>query len=163
MAWASSSSKGVRKPFSQDLFSQYDGPAIQTVRNYLESQGVHTNLGEKFGVDLVVFRSGGYKPSSFVEVEVVSQWKDGSKPFPYPLCNIPERKGKYVSGELGLPCTIYRLSADLRSAILVPDYLIAASPLVEVPNRLVAEGEFFFRCDVSELETVSLITEVEDD
>lgn len=144
--------RGARKPFSEELYREYDAPAVRVVQEYLDRLGVHSRRpDDRYAVDLAVYT--GFRPTHYIEVEVVSKWGRGPD-FPYPLVNVPERKGRLL--ESGTPVTFYRLSADLQWAVLVPDYTLTEGRLQEVPNYLVESGELFWRVPIEELEIVYL-------
>lgn len=144
---------GVHKRFDAELYKQYDTPGIEAVLTYLDSQGVYAKRGaDKYGVDVVVY--AGYRPLAYIEVEVVSAWHDGE--FPWSHCHVLERKGKWMTQEIGLPVTLYRLNAELTQAILIPDYVVHSGQLEEVPNRLIETGEHMYRVPTSELETICI-------
>lgn len=144
---------GTHKRFDKDLYEQYDSPGIEAVLAYLETLGIYAKRGaDKYGVDLVIY--AGFRPLAYIEVEVVSAWHDG--PFPWSHCHVLERKGKWMTTEIGLPVTLYRLNAELTQAILVPDYVVTTDMLQEVPNRLVEEGEMMYRVPTEELETIQI-------
>lgn len=145
---------GVHKRFSPQLYKQYDTPGIEAVLAYLDDQGVFAKVGaDKYGVDVVVY--AGLRPCAYIEVEVVRAWQSGPS-WPWPDCHVLERKGKWMRGQLGLPCTLYRLSADLSTAILVPDHTLADDQLQEIQNDLVPQGELMYVVPLDELEVVDL-------
>lgn len=146
--------RGKHKSFDKELYRQFDTPGIMAVLAYLEDLGLFAKVGEdKYGVDIVVYQ--GLRPVAYVEVEVVRAWSSGPR-WPWGDCHVLERKGKWMRGQLGLPCTLYRLSADLGTAILIPDHALEDSQLQEIRNRLVPEGEMMYVLPVDRCEVVSL-------
>lgn len=147
--------RGKHKAFDEGLYRQYDQPGIAAVLEYLDSTlGVFAKIGhDKYGVDIVVF--SGLRPIAYIEVEVVRAWSTGPT-WPWGDCHVLERKGKWMRGQLGLPCTLYRLSADLSTAILIPDHALEDDQLQEIRNRLVPEGELMYVVPVDRCEVVSL-------
>lgn len=145
---------GVHKQFDEGLYKKYDEPGIQSVLTYLGDMGVYAKKGaDRYGVDIVVY--SGYRPLAYIEVEVVSAW-DGTRAFPYHDCHVLERKAKWMVEGIGLPVTLYRLSADLSRAILIPDYVLSQDQIQEVPNRLVESGEIMYCVPTDILEEIRL-------
>lgn len=144
---------GIHKKFDKDLYKKYNEAGIQAVLSYLEDLDIYARKGDdKYGVDIVTF--SGIRPAAYIEVEVVSGWREGA--FPWPYCHVLERKAKWMLQGIGLPVTLYRVRADLQAAIMIPDYTLDLGQLAEVPNVLVAEGEYMYRVPTEELEQVDL-------
>ena len=139
---------GARKPFDKELFKENNEAAIWKVVEYLtETAGLFaTPNDELYAPDIIVFN--GFRKAYYVEVEVKHGWKPGQESFPFSTVNLPERKGKYL--KLRTPIEYWILRSDMGRAIILPDYLVSSSPLVEVPNRLVESGELFYQVPTSE-------------
>jgi hypothetical protein len=147
---------GKRKKFSTDLFSSYDSPARAAVMEYVSRNGLYIQQNDdKYGPDLVVFK--GFKPHYYIEAEVKRVWKPEQDRFPWSTIQIPERKGKFL--KLGKPIEFWVLREDLARAIIIPDFVISNSPLVEVKNKFIKEGELFFRIELVECDIVDLTEE----
>lgn len=131
---------GKHKKFNKQLYEEYNDKAIASVLAHIESSsGMYARINpNKFGPDIILYR--GYKPYSYIEVEVVSRWTNGD--FPYANVHILGRKAKYL--KLGLPIEFWRLRADTQVCIIVPDYVIEKDMLQEVPNSMMPEGEQMF-------------------
>ena len=127
------------KKFSEDLYREFDAPAVAAVLSHLEEQGVYARVGhDKYGVDIVVF--SGFRPVAFIEVEVAATWtSEGS--WPYEDVHVLRRKAKFLDGNLGLPCSLYRLSKDLTRAVVVQDHVLTGDMVELVSNRYAPEGE----------------------
>lgn len=133
--------KGVRKPFEQDVYDRCDGPAKEAMRYHLTAQGhIVTVPPENYGVDLYS-ELGDFK--MYHEVEVSEGWKSG------PHCffngSIPERKGRLVEMLKGEPLYFWMLRLDLGRALVFSSFKLSDRWLVEVPNRKVPIGEYFYR------------------
>lgn len=143
----------IRKQFSQELHTQNDIPARLAVSQYVEQSGLYVRENEdKYGPDLVVYR--GFRPAYYIEVEVKRVWRAGRDTFPYPTVQLPERKQKFL--KLGMPIEFWLLREDLQYAVIVPDFVLEKSPLVEVPNKYMQSGELFFQVDISQCQVVDI-------
>jgi hypothetical protein len=134
--------KGTRKKFERDLYNKYDGPAKEAMRVHLIAKG-HDEVivpPENYGADLYSV-IGGLK--MYHEVEVSQGWKKGEHP--YPLGSIPERKTRLVHMLEGYPLYFWMLRLDLLRALVFSSVYCKEEYLVEVPNRKIKTGEFFYR------------------
>ena len=130
------------KPFSEYLHKVYDEPARKTVAAWASIKwglDVRDNPN-KYGVDLIAFRSG--VPVGGLEVEVRQEGFDqfGSIHKAY-------RKDKLVLE--GLPTLFFALTHDLQRAYWAKVDLLNNCPLIEVRNRYVSNGEMFYDCPIS--------------
>lgn len=146
---------GLRKRFDPELKQANDGPAVAAVLAYLEEQGVPRAVQnpDLYGPDIVLWR--GLRPTSYIEVEIKRVWREGTE-FPWRTLQLPERKGKFR--RLGLPIEYWILRADRLQALVIPEAALddPSSSLVEVPNRLVAGGEYFYQIPVNLCSTIHL-------
>ena len=142
-----------RKPFDKALFEQNDYKAREIVKDYIGASGLYVRDNpDIYGPDLIVYK--GFKPLSYVEVEIKKVWKAGQDEFPWKTIQLPERKSKFLN--LGLPIEFFILREDMQMAVVIPDYVISSKQLKEVKNKYVAEGEKFFQVDVSDCNIADL-------
>ncbi len=128
------------KKFDEQLFRESDSPARIAVLTHLDSQGLFaTENVDKYGPDLVLY--SGYKPMSYIEVEIKRGWTGSD--FPFPTVNLPVRKEKFLN--LGLPIEFWILNGTLDSAIIIPDYTLDSSLIKEVRNNQIEDGEMFYQ------------------
>jgi len=129
------------KPFSQYLHDVYDGPARKAVSNWAAMKwGVEVRDNpNKFGVDLIVFRSG--VPVGGLEVEVRQEGFDR-----FGSIHLGQRKDKLTLE--GLPTLFFALTHDLSRAYWAKVDLLKDCPLIEVHNKYVAKGEMFYDCPI---------------
>lgn len=136
----------IRKPFDPQLFADNDMRARAAVLHLLHSEGIHAiENDDLYGPDIVVY--SGYTPTSYIEVEIKQAWGTNLV-FPYSTVQLAERKGKYLRKRLSIE--YWLLSPDCSKAIIIPDYALSSSQLVEVPNRLVSSGEKFYQVPVDQ-------------
>ena len=139
-----------RKVFDQCLFDRYDQAAVDAVIQELDQVGILARRNDdKYGPDIVVWQ--GFRPVSYLEVEVRSGWKKGHWPERWNPVHIEERKLKYF--ELEFPCELWILNVSLKNALIVPDYVVNSSKdqeLREIPNALVPSGEKFLTVNTEE-------------
>jgi hypothetical protein len=100
-----------------------------------------------YGVDLIAYRAGN--PVGFVEVEVRS-WNFCH----HPTIHIAHRKAKLFQQDR--PVLFFALTHDLSHAYWLKAELVKECPLIEINNREVPSGEFFFDVPVSWFKYVNL-------
>jgi hypothetical protein len=138
------------------MFEATDNPAREVIRDYIGRSGLFVRDNpDTYGPDLIVYK--GFKPISFAEVEIKLVWKPEQNIFPWDTVQLPERKLKFLN--LGLPIEFFILRADLERAVLIPDYVVAKSPIEEVRNKYVKVGELFCRINISECQVIDITPE----
>jgi hypothetical protein len=99
------------------------------------------------GVDLIVLREGN--PVGFVEVEV-----RGWDYCHHSTIHLASRKEKLFQQDL--PVLFFALTHDLSHAYWMKAEMVKGCPLIEVKNREVANGEFFFDIPISHFKYINL-------
>jgi hypothetical protein len=137
--------KGAYKPFDKDLYEQFDGPGKDAVCQHLLLTGyVVTVPPENYGADLYAVKQ---RVKIFHEIEVFKNWRDGQ--FPFSTGSIPERKIRLARMHINEPLYFWRLRLDLKRALIFPGFRLRDKFLVEVPNKIIDTGEYFYRIPVS--------------
>lgn len=132
--------QGKYKSFDPEMYKEHNDRAIYRVLEYVADSGVHATVNpDQYGPDIVIYK--GFRPASYIEVEVVRKWK--SSPFPWSHIHILERKLKYLN--LGRPIEFYRLNVTLQRAVIVPDFEVTKVQLQEVRNQQIESGELMCR------------------
>ena len=136
------------KAFNEKDFTDFDQLARDKARTYLEKTGytVEDNL-DRFGVDLVCQCEHGKKFA--VEVEVKKGW---SGDFKFATLHIPFRKSKFINGST----LFFVFSSNLYSVAIVTSNTLKNSPIVDVPNYKMPQGEKFFDVPVNKVKLVRL-------
>lgn len=136
-------STSKRKRFSKSLHSENDTPARAAAMRYWKALGynVYENANNHIP-DLTIETENA---RFYSEVEVKRIWK--GEAFQYDTLQIPERKRKYTG--LDLPCTFMVFNNEQTHVFLCESSTLIASPIVEVPNKFVPEGELFFQVPVN--------------
>ena len=132
----------MHKKFEQDVYDQCDGPAKARIEEHLKSIGHQVVVPpEDFGPDLY---SIWFFRKMYHEVEVSLRWKP-TEQHPFLNGSIPERKHRLIAkcGECDL--FFWMLRSDYNRALVFPSTVLTEDCLVEVPNRKIASGEFFYR------------------
>lgn len=138
---------GTRKKFDRKLFEENDRKARGLAKKFLEDAGYEVKDNpDKYGPDLIVTKDGEVR--GFVECEIKRVWK--GKEFPYDTVQFPERKKKYVIDN-DVPVTFLMLNEDCSRMLLVNGDTLINSPLVEVPNRYIYKGEYFYQVDLKDV------------
>jgi len=128
---------GVRKKFDKDLYDTYDSIAKEAAKDALQKKGYTVcDNTDKYAQDLVAEKDG---EMFLVETEVKNVWKGPE--FPYDTVQLPQRKQKFFVE----PTLFYIWNKQLDSAITFLSEDIKDLTPVEVPNRYVYKGEYFFQ------------------
>lgn len=116
--------------------------------NHLAAEGTWAKQNDdKYGPDIVVWQ--GFQPRSYIEVETRSAWRSGAWPASWQEVHIPERKLHLF--QLALPCEHWIISADLSSALIIPDYVMKEfGVLKEFSNSKIQKGENFLHVPAEE-------------
>ena len=149
--------KSKRKRFDPVAYKQSDNKAKKCITKYLTSIG-HTVLDteENFGVDLTsTLENIVYNH----EVEMKHMW-EGDWPTVWKDINIPFRKNRLIvqvfDNDPLANFYFYIIRGDCEVAWKMDATIVKDSPLVEVPNRAVREGEYFFKVPVDKAELIWL-------
>ena len=136
-------STSKRKRFSKSLHSENDTPARAAAMRYWKALGynVYENANNHIP-DLTIETENA---RFYSEVEVKRIWK--GETFQYDTLQIPERKRKYTG--LDLPCTFMVFNNEQTHVFLCESSTLVTSPIVEVPNKFVPEGELFFQVPIN--------------
>jgi hypothetical protein len=142
----------IRKQFSQDLHDQYDNFGRDRIIKYYADNGLELrNNPNQYGVDLIAYDDGD--KIGYVEVEVRQSWKENI--FPYDSLHVPERKKKLLDNDLH---TVLVSVNCYGTRAFICDYrIVLASPLLESPNKYIANGEKFYKVDTRLVNLVRLI------
>lgn len=126
------------KPFSQEVHDACDPVAREAIINFMARQWNLTAMPhpDKYKVDLIV-ENEFMVPVGYIEIEM-RDWDS----VPFSTIHVPSRKRKLVDNDL--PTTYFVVSRGLKKAWWCKTEKILSSPLVEVPNKAVATGEYFY-------------------
>ena len=149
--------KSKRKRFDPVAYKHSDNKAKKCITKYLTSIG-HTVLDteENFGVDLTsTLENIVYNH----EVEMKHMW-EGDWPTVWKDINIPFRKNRLIvqvfDNDPLANFYFYIIRGDCEVAWKMDATIVKDSPVVEVPNRAVREGEYFFKVPVDKAELIWL-------
>ena len=119
----------IYKEFNKESHAANDKPAKDLVINFLKSKGLDAMENpDKYGIDIVVPR---------YEVERREIWIDE---FPFKTVHIPARKEKFLKHSI-----IYAVvNRDFDKIMFCTSEVIRKYNLIEVPNKSVPEGEYFY-------------------
>jgi len=125
------------KRFSKEDFERYDNAARQMTQKHLELTG-HTvePHPDRYAQDLIATKDGA---SIYVECEVKVVWSGST--FPYETVQLPQRKQKFFAQ----PTLFYIWNKQLDCAVTFLSEDIKDLTPVEVPNKYVYKGEYFFQ------------------
>jgi hypothetical protein len=126
------------KKFNQELHDICDPPAREAVATWLENLwyvDAQPNP-DKYAVDLVLSKNGEH--IGYAEVEV-RDW--GMNFCPYDTIHIAQRKEKLFAHPR---TTMYVVTKEYTHAYWIKAHKIKDCPLIEVPNKAVSRGEYFY-------------------
>lgn len=138
----------IRKPFNQAVHDACDPPARDAVIRFHESKGYYAKPFDKYKVDLII-ENEFMVPVGYAEIEM-RDWEE----CPFPTIHIPERKKKLFDNDM--PTTYFVVSKSLKKAWWCKTEEILESPLIEVKNKAVPEGEYFYDVPVDKFRCVDL-------
>lgn len=138
------------KPFSQEVHDACDPVARKAVIQFMAS---NWNLmamphPDKYKVDLVV-ENEFMVPVGYAEIEM-RDWEY----CPFPTIHIPRRKRKLFDNDM--PTMYFVVSNGLKKAWWCNTEVILDCPLIEVPNREVQAGEYFYDVEVTKFKEIVL-------
>lgn len=143
--------KSKHHKFNKEAFDAVDELSRNASKKYISSKGycVKDNP-DVYGVDLIVYLNPTKK--IYVECERRNIWSNGK--FPYDTIHIPYRKKKFV--ELDYPCIYHAWDSNYEYAVSIHSNVIKDSPVVEVPNRAIAAGEYFYDIPMNKTKIIKL-------
>ena len=119
----------IYKEFNKESHAANDKPAKDLVINFLKSKGLDAMENpDKYGIDIVVPR---------YEVERREIWIDE---FPFKTVHIPARKEKFLKHSI----VYVVVNKDFNKMMFCRSEIIRQYNLIEVPNKSVPEGEYFY-------------------
>jgi hypothetical protein len=119
----------IYKQFNKENHATNDKPAKDLVINFLKSKGLDAMENpDKYGIDIVVPR---------YEVERREIWIDK---FPFKTVHIPARKEKFLKHSI----VYVVVNKDFDKIMFCRSEIIRQYDLIEVPNKSVPKGEYFY-------------------
>ena len=119
----------IYKEFNKESHAANDKPAKDLVINFLKSKGLDAMENpDKYGIDIVVPR---------YEVERREIWIDE---FPFKTVHIPARKEKFLKHSI----VYVVVNKDFDKLMFCKSEVIRQYNMIEVPNKSVPEGEYFY-------------------
>ncbi len=137
----------MRKRFSKNLYDANDPAKLQAIE-YFSGLGKNAIVNpDSYGIDLIV------DDKFYCEVEVKHNWQ--GEHFPFGTLQIPERKTKFTTADK--PTMFMIFNSQKTHALLAKGTDVMHSPLVEVSNKYVSNGEYFYQVPVSKLTKVKVV------
>jgi len=133
--------KRVRKPFSKSNHNANDGAGKKVVIDFLRSRGIDAMENpDDYGIDLMVAK---------YEVERRTIYTDK---WPYKTVHVPERKEKFFKYNIYYVVVMHHetKTKTFDTLLFCETDVIKKYPLVEVPNKSVSKGEYFYDVPLSE-------------
>ena len=125
----------IYKKFNKENHKANDKPAKDLVIKFLQSKGLDAiENPNDYGIDVMVSR---------YEVERRIIWKDK---FPFKTVHIPSRKSKFLKYNI-----MYAVvNKDFDKIMLCKSSTIRKYKQIEVPNKSVPRGEYFYDVPIEE-------------
>tara|TARA_R110000744_G_scaffold100511_3_gene193871 strand:+ start:95 stop:547 length:453 start_codon:yes stop_codon:yes gene_type:complete len=143
--------KSKHHKFNKECFDAVDAKSREASIRYIESKGCGVqDHPDKYAVDLIATTPEG--KTIYVECERRNIWSNGR--FPYSSIHIPYRKKKFL--ELDFPCVYHAWDSNYEYAISLHSDVIKESPVVEVPNRAIESGEYFYDVPINKTKLIKL-------
>ena len=143
-----------KKPFDRKLFHENDARARVAVIVYLHNQGlVAQDNDDQYGVDLLIRRPDSPQIIYAVEVEVKHVWSGDT--LPWSSVQLPARKLRYAQETL-VPVEYWILNRELTHAIVIYEKSLVDRDPIEVYNKYVSRGEFFYQIPLEETDLIGL-------
>jgi hypothetical protein len=145
-----SSKKQVRNSiqlkFTIERFEKYDGKGKNAVIRYMQSKGCHCAPNDDiYGIDLLCTDLSNPDKSYKVEVEV-RRWDNSGGLCPYDTIHIPYRKEKFLSEKF----YYFIVTFDESHIYWTTSDAIKNSPIIEVPNQAINQGELFYNVPIDQ-------------
>lgn len=138
----------IRKRFDRDLYRKYDTLAKTATELFYSKLGFDVREHDnRYAQDLVV---QGELEGHLAECEVKLVW-DGDE-FPYDSVQLPERKKKFFNEKT----RFFIWNKTLTRAATFWSTDIEDLEPVEVPNKYVYKGEYFFQIPLDKVDFVAL-------
>lgn len=126
----------ARKGFDRQLFLKYDQAAKDATIKFLGGDA-REYTENRYAQDIIY--TGPKGEQLFAECEVKRVWKGWD--FPYDSVQLPERKKKFFDK----PTLFFIWNEDQTRAATFWSHVIEDLEPVEVPNRYIYKGEYFFQ------------------
>ena len=118
--------------FNKDAYDACDSKAKNSLRNYLDTLEIYTQINEDYGADIKSFEEVLH------EVEVKSTYIDK---FKWDTVHIPARKKKLLKGKR---IVFWVMNHDCTKALMIEGKHMKDEYLENVPNTRNPEGELFY-------------------
>ena len=140
----------VRKRFDKDLYDDNDTSAKEKAIAYFKRIGMKAeHNSDRYGIDLIVDNK------FYCEVEVKHNWKTSR--FPFNDLQLSERKRKFaVLDNDDMPVVMMVMNSLQTDALVVKGRDVIDSPSVEVSNKYIKSGEYFFKIPINKTVKVKL-------
>lgn len=141
----------INKQFNAELHDHFDEVGrLRAYKLFKRNYGIElVDNPDEYAVDLIAMKNN--KIVGYVEVEVREAW-DGL--FLYDTLNIPSRKKKLLTNNL--PTVLLAFNKQGTFCFICKDQTVLASPLVEIPNKYMATGEFFYQVPVNKIRLITI-------
>jgi len=139
----------VLKQFVEEQHAIHDAEAKEAVRQFWIKLGYGCiENPDDFGVDLLVEGKGR---KFGCEVETKTGWHGPQ--FEFPTLRIPFRKQKFTDDRV----TFFVLNSGRTHAAVVSRQKLLKSPVVQVKNKMVPMGDYFYEINLQDVEFINLL------
>jgi hypothetical protein len=139
------------KQFVEEQHALHDAEAKAIAQHFWIKLGYTcVENPDQYGVDLLVEGKGR---KFGCEVETKTGWH-GPK-FEFPNLRIPFRKKKFTEDRV----TFFVLNSGRTHAAVVSRQKLLKSPVVQIKNKMVPMGDYFYEIDLEDVEFINLLAE----
>ncbi len=133
------------KRFSESLHSKFDAKAREKAKAFIEREyGFEVvDNPDPYGPDLMAY--DGERFAGYVECEVKDVWK--GRRFPFQTIQFPKRKSKFLTDAI----LFVMFNSKMNRCLIVDGRDLEKAKLVEVSNKYVKKGEFFYQVKANDV------------
>ena len=141
----------LNKQFNTELHEHYDEIGrLRAYKLFKQLYGIELiDNPDEYAVDLIAMRDN--VKVGYVEVEVRPAWEGV---FTFNTLHIPSRKKKLLTNDL--PTALVAFNKQGSFCFICKDTVVLASPLIEVKNKYIPNGEFFYKVPVDKIRLITL-------
>lgn len=139
------------KQFVEEQHAMHDAEAKAIAQQFWIKLGYAcVENPDQYGVDLLVEGKGR---KFGCEVETKTRWH--APKFEFPNLRLPFRKQTFKDDRV----TFFVLNSERTHATVVSRQKLLKSPVVQVKNKMVPMGDYFYEIDLEDVEFINLLAE----
>jgi len=138
------------KVFDQSLYDKNDGRGKKAAIKFFLKRGFEaTENPDKYGIDVLIYKEN--KLQFMIEVEVRGEDVWNGNIFKYSSLHIPYRKQRLIKFDTLIPIQYFVFNNTLTSFLTCNLRLSCSRQPIEVSNKYIPQGEYFFDVPQTEI------------